>query len=237
MVAAQFQGCAETTTQVALSDLIKTTCAPGASGDGSDITWGNAPAIQVLKEDGSGYKYYFYISDAGIDGSDSDPWDATGWASLDDGLLTDVKINLAKGFWFKSMTDGTITCAGQVCAVDSFQRTVPSGHWEIVANPYPTAISLADIETSGFTPGASGDGSDITWGNAPAIQILKADGSGYKYYFYISDAGIDGSDSDPWDATGWASLDDGLLVTGTQLEVGQAFWINSKTEGVLTFTK
>ena len=110
MVAAQFQGCAETTTQVALSDLIKTTCAPGASGDGSDITWGNAPAIQVLKEDGSGYKYYFYISDAGIDGSDSDPWDATGWASLDDGLLvTGTQLEVGQAFWINSKTEGVLT--------------------------------------------------------------------------------------------------------------------------------
>ena len=237
MVAAQFQGCAETTAQVALPDLITTTCTPGASGDFSDPTWNNAPAIQILNEEGTGYKYYFYINDAGIDGSDSDPWSATGWASLDDGLLTNVKVNLAKGFWFKAMTDGTITCSGQVCAADSFERAIPAGQWEIVSNPFPTAIGLADVVTTGFTPGASGDFSDPTWNNAPAIQILNNEGTGYKYYFYINDAGIDGSDSDPWSATGWASLDDGLLTTGTQLGVGQAFWINSKTAGTLTFEK
>ena len=47
--------------------------------------------------------------------------------------------------------------------------------------------------------GEIGDGEDDTWGNAPMIQVLKANGKNYSYYYYISDAD-DGSET--WDKTG-----------------------------------
>ena len=79
------------------------------------------------------------------------------------------------------------------------------------------------------TPGQIGDGSDPTWGNAPMIQVLNADGASYTFYYYISDAD-DGTMR--YDLTGWTdSL--GNLVTGTQVGVGTAFWIKSATAGTL----
>ena len=228
MVGVQFADVKATDT-VDLNTLLSTTCAPGEIGDGEDDTWGNAPMIQVLKANGKNYSYYYYISDAD-DGSET--WDKTGWAD-DQGLLvtTADALALSKGFWFKSMSAGMLNCAGQVFAITEFERTIPGGQFEIVANPYPVALNLNAFKTSVISPGEIGDGEDDTWGNAPMIQVLKENGKNYSYYYYISDAD-DGSDT--WDKTGWAD-DQGYLTVGAQVPVGAAFWIKSTTTGTFTF--
>ena len=229
MVGVQFADVSSAMETVDLNTLITTTCTPGEIGDGEDDTWGNAPMIQVLKANGKSYSYYYYISDAD-DGTDA--WDKTGWADDQGYLVTSANaLELSKGFWFKSVTAGTVTCAGQVSALSEFERNIPGGQFEIVANPYPVALNLNAFTTSVMTPGEIGDGEDDTWGNAPMIQVLKANGKSYSYYYYISDAD-DGTDA--WDKTGWAD-DQGYLVTGTQVDVGAAFWIKSATAGKFTF--
>ena len=92
-------------------------------------------------------------------------------------------------------------------------------------------VDLNTLLSTPCAPGEIGDNEDETWGNAPMIQVLDADGTGYAFYYYISDAD-DGSDT--WDKTGWAD-DQGLLVTGTQVGVGQAFWVKSATAGAFIF--
>ena len=81
------------------------------------------------------------------------------------------------------------------------------------------------------TPGAIGDFSDPTWGNAPMIQVLDANGLTYTFYYYISDAD-DGNGN--YTATEWVD-DQGFNLTGTQVPVGAAFWIKSATAGKFTF--
>ena len=95
----------------------------------------------------------------------------------------------------------------------------------------PTLISM-DLK-----PGTVGDGeSDPTYNNAPMIQVLTADGSGYKYYYYVDDAGVTGDDDDPWDKTGWIDGGTYCLCSGKQVLVGQAFWIYSAVSaGKFTF--
>ena len=104
-------------------------------------------------------------------------------------------------------------------------------------------VQLADVnsnsETADFNtflsttcaPGAIGDFSDPTWGNAPMIQVLKADGKSYDFFYYISDAD-DGFGN--YTATAWVDAN-GFNLTGTQVEVGAAFWIKSATAGTFTF--
>ena len=228
MVGVQFADVKATDT-VDLNTLLSTTCAPGEIGDGEDDTWGNAPMIQVLNADGATYSFYYYISDAD-DGSES--WNRTGWADAQGYLVTTADaLALSKGFWFKSMSAGTLNCAGQVSALSEFERPIPGGQFEIIANPYPVALNLNAFKTSVMTPGEIGDGEDETWGNAPMIQVLNTDGATYSFYYYISDAD-DGSDM--WNKTGWAD-GQGYLTVGAQVPVGAAFWIKSAMAGTFTF--
>ena len=230
MIGIQFADVGNAEEKADFNSFLSTTCTPGQIGDGSDPTWGNAPMIQVLNADGASYTFYYYISDAD-DGTMR--YNLTGWTdSLGNLVGTSALQTLSKGFWFKSATAGTLNCAGQVTALSSFERSVPAGQFEIVANPYPVALGLNVPTTSGFTPGEIGDGSDPTWGNAPMIQVLNADGASYTFYYYISDAD-DGTMR--YDLTGWTdSL--GNLVTGAQVGVGAAFWIKSATAGTFTFS-
>ena len=230
LVGVQFADVASKAETADFNSLVSTTCTPGAYGDGSDFTMGNAPMIQVLKANGTGYDFYYYISDAD-DGNGN--YTATEWVD-DQGynLSAAAAQALSKGFWFKSHTAGTLNCAGQVSALSSFERNVPGGQFEIVANPYPVALNLNAPTTSGFTPGAYGDGSDFTMGNAPMIQVLKANGTGYDFYYYINDAD-DGNGN--YTATEWVD-DQGYNLTGTQVGVGAAFWIKSITAGKFMFS-
>ena len=212
------------------NSLLSTTCTPGEFGDGTDFTMGNAPMIQVLNAAGTGYSYYYLISDAD-DGTEV--YNLTGWVDGTGNLVgNDALMTLSKGFWFKSSTAGTLTCAGQVSALSEFERNVPAGQFEIVANPYPVALNLNAPTSTGFTPGEFGDGTDFSMGNAPMIQVLNAAGTGYAYYYYINDAD-DGNEV--YNLTGWVD-GSGNLVTGTQIGVGAAFWIKSATAGKFTFS-
>ena len=230
LVGVQFADVASKAETADFNSLVSTTCTPGAYGDGSDFTMGNAPMIQVLKANGTGYDFYYYINDAD-DGNGN--YTATEWVD-DQGynLSAAAAQALSKGFWFKSHTAGTLNCAGQVSALSSFERNVPGGQFEIVANPYPVALNLNAPTTSGFTPGAYGDGSDFTMGNAPMIQVLKANGTGYDFYYYINDAD-DGNGN--YTATEWVD-DQGYNLTDTQVGVGAAFWIKSITAGKFMFS-
>ena len=68
-------------------------------------------------------------------------------------------------------------------------------------------------------------------GNAPMIQVLQSNGQLYDFYYYISDAD-DGNGN--YTVTAWVD-DAGNNLTGTQVGVGQAFWIKSATAGKFTF--
>ena len=229
LVGVQFADVGAATEVADFNSLLSTTCTPGTIGDFSDPTWNNAPVIQVLQADGLGYDFYYYIDDAD-DGNGN--YTATAWVdSQGFNLTAEAAQALSKGFWFKSHTSGTLNCAGQVSALSSFTRNVPGGQFEIVANPYPVALSLNAPTTSGFTPGTIGDFSDPTWNNAPMIQVLQADGLGYDFFYYINDAD-DGNGN--YTATAWVDSQ-GFNLTGTQVGVGAAFWIKSVTAGTFTF--
>ena len=78
----------------------------GEIGDGSDPTWGNAPMIQVLKENGQSYSYYYYVSD-GDDGTMR--YDLTGWVDELGNILTGTQVGVGQALWIKSATAGTFT--------------------------------------------------------------------------------------------------------------------------------
>ena len=200
----------------------------------SDITPGlydndfiTAPQIQVQKAAG-GYTRYYYISDGTDDNDDELGYSA--WCDKDGYELTEeMKLELGKGFWFYSpVASGTITTAGQVH--DSVSKTISfaAGQFTILANPYPTAVSLQSLTTSA-TPGLYDD----DFATAPQIQVQKAAG-GYTRYYYISDGTDENDDELGYNA--WCDKD-GYELEGAQIEAGAAFWIYApSTGGTLTFT-
>jgi hypothetical protein len=108
---------------------------------------------------------------------------------------------------------------------------------------YMIGVQLADVAGNGISadfntflsttcaPGTYGDGSGDWRSSSPMIQVLQANGQNYSYYYLINDAD-DGNGN--YTATGWVDSD-GFNVTGTQVPVGQSFWINSSSAGTFTF--
>ena len=232
MVAVQFADVGANADVANFNSFINTTCTPGEYGEGLDPSMGDAPQIQVLNASGIGYTKYYYISDA-YDAEDK-PVSGNCWANQDGYIATAADaLVLAKGFWFKSMTAGTITCSGQVSATSDLGSTVTAGQFNIVANAYPVALGINTAESTNFTPGEYGEGLDPSMGDAPQIQVLNASGIGYTKYYYISDA-YDAEDK-PVSGNCWANQD-GYIATGTQVPVGQSFWVKSQSAGTFTFS-
>ncbi len=231
MIAVQFADVSANADVADFNSFFSTTCAPGEYGDGTDASMADAPQIQVLNSDGLTYTKYYYISDA-YDSSDK-PVSGNCWAN-DGGYIAtsgDLQV-LSKGFWFKAMKAGTITCSGQVSATSEIGNTVTASQFNIVANPYPVALNLNAPTSTDFEPGEYGDGTDASMANAPQIQVLNDDGLTYTKYYYISDA-YDSSDK-PVSGNYWAN-DGGYIVTSTQVPVGQSFWVKSESAGTFTF--
>ena len=229
-VGVQFADVAKDGTQADFNTFFNCNCTPGYYGEGDSMNYHDAPMIQVLKPNGASYSYFYYLSD-GDDGTMR--YDLTGWCDELGNLVgNDALMALSKGFWFKSYTDGSVNCAGQVCDLSEFERPVPANQFEIVANPFPVAMNLNAPVTKDFTPGYYGEGDSMNYHDAPMIQVLKASGTSYSYYYYLSD-GDDGTMR--YDLTGWCD-ELGNLVEGTQVGVGAAFWIKSSSAGKFIFS-
>ena len=186
----------------------------------------DAARIDVLV--GNVYQQYFYINDAD-DGTEV--FNLTGWADGAGNLISTADLALGDGFWFHAPTvsaGATLTVAGQVTESTEIALNVPSGKaFAIRANPFPLAVNLKDVATSGITAVAF----DNMLTDAARIDVLV--GNVYQQYFYISDAD-DGSET--FDKLGWAD-GAGNLIDSNVIDVGASFWINSPAAGTLTFTR
>ena len=231
MVAVQFADVNAAMDVANFNNFFATTCTAGEYGDGTDPSMSNAPQIQVLQSNGLGYDKYFYICDA-YDSSDN-PVAGNCWAD-ENGYIAaaDDMLALSKGFWFKAMSAGTVTCSGQVSATAKIGNTVTANQFNIVGNPYPVALDLNGAKSENFIAGAYGDGTDPSMSAAPQIQVLQSNGLGYDKYFYINDA-YDSTDN-PVAGNCWAD-ENGYITTGTQVPVGQSFWVKSESAGTFTF--
>ena len=93
--------------------------------------------------------------------------------------------------------------------------TINADQWYLVGVQFADVSSVT--ETADFnslisttcTPGTIGDFSDPTWNNAPIIQVLKANGQSYDFYYYIDDAD-DGNGN--YTATAWVDTN-GMNLT------------------------
>ena len=117
-------------------------------------------------------------------------------------------------------------------------QSVVAGQFYMVAVQFADVGATTDVaDFNNFfattcAAGEYGDGEDGTMGNAPQIQVLNAGGLSYTKYYYISDA-YDSND-EPVSGDCWADVN-GYIVTGTQVPVGQSFWVKSASAGTFTF--
>ena len=180
-----------------------------------------APCIMVYN--GLGYDYYYYISDA----YDANGDEVTAWAN-GNGDAIDVAEKIGTGFWLNvpaaTCTTGSLTQSGEVSDAATFTINIAAG-LTLAGNPYPSAIDMSKVTTSGITAGKY----DTMNTEAPCIMVYN--GLGYDYYYYISDA----YDANGDEVTAWAN-GNGDAITGVIAQPGEAFWASSPTAGTLTFS-
>ena len=189
-----------------------------------------APQIQVQKTTGAGYDLYYYLNDAYIEETDST---VKGWADST-GNYVDLTIDPGVAFWFKVVASDTdVTVSGAVEADSSVDVTVPQNKFTLVANAYPTAITLNGSQMSSENlVGVDFDENLTFQTTAPQIQVQKATGAGYDLYYYLNDAYIEETDST---LKGWADST-GNYVSST-IPAGAGFWMKGVTgEVTLNFS-
>ena len=183
----------------------------------------DAPCIMIYDGIG-GYNYLYYISDA----YDADGNEVTAWADGGGNAISGEQ-PLGTGFWLRipegTCDTGSLTESGMVGEAASTTIDIAAG-LTLAGNPYPTAINMSKVETSGLVAGVY----DTMNTDAPCIMIYDGVG-GYNYFYYISDAYDAGGD----EVTAWAD-GGGNAVTGEIAAPGKAFWARSATAGKLTFT-
>ena len=173
---------------------------------------------------------YYYLNDAYIEETDST---VTGWADST-GNYVDLTIDPGVAFWFKVVASDTdVTVSGAVEADSSVDVTVPQNKFTLVANAYPTAITLNGSQMSSENlVGVDFDENLTFQTTAPQIQVQKATGAGYDLYYYLNDAYIEETDST---VKGWADST-GNYVSST-IPAGAGFWMKGVTgEVTLNFS-
>ncbi|MGN0847132.1 MAG: hypothetical protein ACI4RA_07090 [Kiritimatiellia bacterium] len=223
MIGVQFNKTGDASDKIDMNDLIKLSdeIKPGTF----ESDFADTPEIQVFN--GVGYDKYYYISDATDD--DDAPLGYPCWADIDGYQLKDVdKLDLGKGFWFKSSASGSVSVMGEVSAKADAVVPFPGSQFAIIANPFPAAFSFANVTTTGIAPGTF----DSDFVNTSEIQVFN--GVGYNKYYYISDA-TDAAD-EPVGYDCWADID-GYILEGNQVGAGAAFWIKATAAGTMGFRK
>ncbi len=182
----------------------------------------DAPCIMIYN--GTGYDFYYYISDA----FDANSNEVTAWADINGDQTTDQKA-IGTGCWLRipagTATTGFVTEAGQVSDADTSTINIANG-LTLASSPYPIALDMAKVTTSGIVA----DKYDTMLTDAPCIMVYN--GTGYNFYYYISDA----FDANSNEVTAWADIN-GDAVTGVIANVGEAFWVSSGSAGTLTIAK
>ena len=215
MAGVQFTDTA-TGTSISLQDFVK--------GDfEGKVFWDDemsiAPTVQIYGP--SGYTAYYYFVDA-ADGAD----EVTAWADAG-GDVVNVTLTPGQALWFKNPTAAcNVTFAGQVLAAGTKNIACTADAWNMIANPYPTALALnSNKVTWNVEP-------KVFWDDelpiAPTIQVYGA--GGYTAYYYFSDA-ADGAD----EVTAWA--DAGGDAVNVSIPVGGALWFKASDASTVVFAQ
>ena len=215
-----------------------------------------APQIQVPKANGSGYDYYYYLTDGFYVDENGDDAEKPGWCDWNGTIAGDTVAGaVASGelipgvaVWVKNVQNsGTLQVAGQVPIDSSVSQPVPAT-FVLRAGAYPVAFDLNDtnkVVFAGLTPGSyARDGANFV-NTAPQIQVPKANGSGYDYYYYLSDGFYVDENGDDAEKPGWCDLGGtiagdtvaGAVASGV-VPVGYGFWAKGVNSAfTVTFKK
>lgn len=178
-------------------------------------------ALQLQVWNGSGYTFYYYLSDAYIEDTDEE---VTGWANSA-GDYTDATIAPGTGYWYKYPTAASsFSLPGQVSESASITKNVSSA-FNLYGSPYPVSLNLKNLTT---TVAAVSYSQRTT----QALQLQVWNGVGYTFYYYLSDAYVEATDDE---IEGWAnSAGDYVEETGAAINYG--FWARSLGgSGTITF--
>lgn len=167
--------------------------------------------LEAKDDDGNTMNYYWYdnedVTAGWYDGNGEVRWDAE-----------NVVFEAGQAFWVQG--EGlTIQGSGAVNFAPVTVTTAPNGNTAI-ANPYPVAITLADISVSGYNleDGAWGELKMTVLDNA-GMEAYDNNGNIMNYYWY----------DNPDVAAGWYDGNGEVQwPEATSFPAGQGFWIQGE---------
>ena len=203
IAASQFVGIGGDT--VLLSDLVKGDFVAVDFDEGYEFTE-TAPQIQV-----NGNEFYY------VRFEEAEFWFDSIAVGPDEG----TPIEVGTGLWIKQSSGPAlyVRFAGQVSDAPTKPLDLVGGTWNLVANPYPKAFALTDVNFEGLVAVPFDEGYEFTE-TAPQIQ---ANGNEYYYVNY--------EDADFW----FDSIAVGPYE-GEPIAAGTGFWFKAATDVTATFS-
>ena len=176
--------------------------------------------IQTLNTDGTTDVSYYWIYNKTHGGESG----TAGWYKAKTGKVEDlitkdsgIVFEPGAGFWLQG-AGKKLQCSGQVLTDVDVAVTTPASGNVLVANPFPTALSLADINVI--------SDAYISPGNVVA-QTLNTDGTTAVSYYWIYNKTHGGESG----TAGWYKAKTGKvedLITkesGVELAPGESYWV------------
>lgn len=196
------------------------------------IAMGDSDQLQVWDPVTTGYKQYFFGDWAGEYGSE---YDNLWYWEGDDANPTGDTLPPGAAVWFVSRgTNVNLAVSGEVVSTNVTVK-LNGGNYTMVANPFPLALSLADVSVGGTIDWInSGLTGGVAMGDSDQLQVWDPATTGYKQYFFGSWNGEYGTQYDnQWYWEG----DDANPATDT-IPVGGAMWFilnRTATDTSVTF--
>ena len=181
-------------------------------------------ASKLQTWDGAKYTTFGWSGSSGTDVLEDDDLNNK-WLNVDL-EETDDTLDKAQAVWIIAEKAGTVTLAGEVPADDSVTVQLVAG-FNMVANPYPATVKVADFGVLDSTYA----GFDDEGTYASKLQIWN--GSKYTTFGWSGSSGTDVLEDDDLNNK-WLNVD--LEETDDDVAFGQGVWIIAEKAGTITFT-
>ena len=143
----------------------------------------------------------------------------SGWGD-DDQVIVDQQMSPGTGFWIENAESLVVTLSGEVKDTKTLDY---SAGYNLLINPRPEPINLSDITSDSLE---SGD----------QIRFWDAESNEYTTYAFYSDEDGGVYEDDSYSVNkgaGWG--DDDQVVPDAVVGIGEGFWLETASEGTLTF--